>query len=825
MAVSTATDRGSLRRRSVAVLATAALGLVTFAGPAQATSGPTVPLAQPVSATATAAGLATDDNSGLTPTPTPDMPAPLIATAEPEAQAIAAKYQADAQAVTAEASAAKAEEGPLETRAADVQTREANLDAQFASTQARTNTLNGQADALNTAIATHNGEPHQFRLPAQASQLAAYNQEKANLEAQQANLQSQFNALTAQTTQLQSAQAQAGADQAKVNADIQKHNAAVAALQTQITNLKAERQACVAKIAALLQNTLPGTQTGGASPLATAGGDQSAPASVLAPTPQARALPSGGGDQAAPAQVGTYAVATGATGTAGAQAGPAQTGTAPPLTVTQTTVATYLPPAAIAGMSADQAANVNPVQTYGALIPEPSGNYAVLQLLPPAGTTAPPGQQAYTNAINKGAKATTYIAGKPVVVDHVVQASPMPTANQGADTARPALASPLAAASPWAPALAQPGAVVGPPVGITALPKLLAQRGLGKLANQFDLEYAPVLVDANGNPTYAVAPVDAQGNPALGATGKPIIRLSNLALQNATQAASAFANAALIGSSAYSPCPEHSFSGSTRVLMADGGTEPIADVHAGDLIENARPGGGTEVHRVDQVHVTTTDTDFVDVLVGSNTPGGGGTVTGTANHPYYDAGTGGFVDAGALRSGDRLQSSAGTQATVRGVRSHVGPIVTYDLTIDGLHTYYVVAGDTPVLVHNCGGQGLGRQVLGDGVSNHILAGHRYPGGINSQGNPQDPFPQSWTDDDILNAVADVLTDPNSARTWKTGSAKWAPKTGLTHRGDPAVQDVIGTVTVKGVPVKIDVRFEPLTDKVLTAFPIGTLQRP
>ena len=30
-------------------------------------------------------------------------------------------------------------------------------------------------------------------------------------------------------------------------------------------------------------------------------------------------------------------------------------------------------------------------------------------------------------------------------------------------------------------------------------------------------------------------------------------------------------------------------------------------------------------------------------------------------------------------------------------------MVTYNLTIDGLHTYYVEAGTTPVLVHNCGG--------------------------------------------------------------------------------------------------------------------------
>ncbi|MGQ5652507.1 hypothetical protein ACUJ8H_21070, partial [Streptomyces sp. EKR5.2] len=28
--------------------------------------------------------------------------------------------------------------------------------------------------------------------------------------------------------------------------------------------------------------------------------------------------------------------------------------------------------------------------------------------------------------------------------------------------------------------------------------------------------------------------------------------------------------------------------------------------------------------------------------------------------------------------------------------------VTYDLTVGGLHTYYVLAGATPVLVHNSG---------------------------------------------------------------------------------------------------------------------------
>jgi len=43
-----------------------------------------------------------------------------------------------------------------------------------------------------------------------------------------------------------------------------------------------------------------------------------------------------------------------------------------------------------------------------------------------------------------------------------------------------------------------------------------------------------------------------------------------------------------------------------------------------------------------------------------------------------------------------------TAATITGVRRYHSTTVTYDLTINDLHTYYVEAGTTPVLVHNCG---------------------------------------------------------------------------------------------------------------------------
>jgi len=44
----------------------------------------------------------------------------------------------------------------------------------------------------------------------------------------------------------------------------------------------------------------------------------------------------------------------------------------------------------------------------------------------------------------------------------------------------------------------------------------------------------------------------------------------------------------------------------------------------------------------------------------------------------------------------------GATAEVTTVQPYNQTETTYDLTIDGLHTYYVDAGATAVLVHNCG---------------------------------------------------------------------------------------------------------------------------
>ncbi|MET7810207.1 EndoU domain-containing protein [Streptomyces sp. NPDC005395] len=121
----------------------------------------------------------------------------------------------------------------------------------------------------------------------------------------------------------------------------------------------------------------------------------------------------------------------------------------------------------------------------------------------------------------------------------------------------------------------------------------------------------------------------------------------------------------------------------------------------------------------------------------------------------------------------------------------------------------MLAGATPVLVHNSSCPGIGRQLIGDKDSQHILDRHAYPGLPGKT-----VFPKGWSDDEILDAVADVATSPNSTRVWKTGSANYAEKTLRTRKGDPAVQAITGEV--RGVT--IEVRYEPLTGRVLTAFP-------
>ncbi|MFF9626852.1 LamG-like jellyroll fold domain-containing protein [Streptomyces griseosporeus] len=146
--------------------------------------------------------------------------------------------------------------------------------------------------------------------------------------------------------------------------------------------------------------------------------------------------------------------------------------------------------------------------------------------------------------------------------------------------------------------------------------------------------------------------------------------------------------------------PRHSFTGLTGVLMANGTVKPISEVKAGDWVLTAEPGKKKkEKHKVKEVIVTKTDRDYVDVVVA--TKSGPKTIQTTKHHQFYEISRNAWTQAGDLKAGQKLQNGDGAPAQIVKIKSYTAQRITYDLSVDGLHTYHVLAGDIAVLVHNC----------------------------------------------------------------------------------------------------------------------------
>jgi hypothetical protein len=144
----------------------------------------------------------------------------------------------------------------------------------------------------------------------------------------------------------------------------------------------------------------------------------------------------------------------------------------------------------------------------------------------------------------------------------------------------------------------------------------------------------------------------------------------------------------------------HSFAPTTRVVMADGSTKPIAEINIGDKVKATDPATGkTEAKPVMALHLNRDKALTTVTLVAAG--GATAVLATTQNHPFWDATSKTWVEAAKLVSGTSTTSSAeGAAQTVTRVDNHVGSQIMRDLTVADIHTYYVVAGGTPVLVHN-----------------------------------------------------------------------------------------------------------------------------
>jgi len=147
-------------------------------------------------------------------------------------------------------------------------------------------------------------------------------------------------------------------------------------------------------------------------------------------------------------------------------------------------------------------------------------------------------------------------------------------------------------------------------------------------------------------------------------------------------------------------CRTNSFVPGTEVLMADGSTKPIAEGELGDWVRAGDPETGESGPRqVVDLIVGDGEKQLVDIYTDS----GGGTLIATEGHPFWVDDQGRWIDAGELGPGDRLLLVDGTTVAVSEIRDRTAVQRVHNLTIAGIHTYYVEVGDSPVLVHNAKG--------------------------------------------------------------------------------------------------------------------------
>ncbi|MEK8106459.1 polymorphic toxin-type HINT domain-containing protein [Micromonospora sp. M12] len=139
--------------------------------------------------------------------------------------------------------------------------------------------------------------------------------------------------------------------------------------------------------------------------------------------------------------------------------------------------------------------------------------------------------------------------------------------------------------------------------------------------------------------------------------------------------------------------------------MGDGFTKAIEDIALGDMVLASDPETGkTEAREVVGLIVGQGYKDLVEVTVDTDGAKGdaSGSVIATDGHPFWVADLKEWVKAADLKPGQWLRTSAGTLVQVEAVRPFAQQRRVHNLTVDGIHTYHVLADLTPILVHNCG---------------------------------------------------------------------------------------------------------------------------
>ncbi|MGI5289165.1 DNRLRE domain-containing protein [Nonomuraea polychroma] len=152
----------------------------------------------------------------------------------------------------------------------------------------------------------------------------------------------------------------------------------------------------------------------------------------------------------------------------------------------------------------------------------------------------------------------------------------------------------------------------------------------------------------------------------------------------------------------------NSFSPDTGVLMADGSVKPISDIEVGDEVSAIDPETGqADGKPVVALIVGSGEKNLVQINLEADSASKASRIVATDKHPFWVEKLARWVHATDLQPGMWLRTSAGTLVQIKAIKRWTGQKRVRNLTVADLHTYYVLAGNQAVLVHNAGPCHLG----------------------------------------------------------------------------------------------------------------------
>ncbi|WP_327730336.1 polymorphic toxin-type HINT domain-containing protein [Streptomyces sp. NBC_00487] len=226
----------------------------------------------------------------------------------------------------------------------------------------------------------------------------------------------------------------------------------------------------------------------------------------------------------------------------------------------------------------------------------------------------------------------------------------------------------------------------------------------------------------------------------------------------------------------------NSFVPGTEVLMADGSTKPIEDVEIGDKVaasdvetDDAQSRTVTRTIEGEGTKHLVTLTVDTDGRAGDKTS----TITATDGHPFWLPDVGQWVEAGELEPGQWLSTGSGSWIRITAVATRTTAATVHNLGVAGVHTYHVLAGATPVLVHNCGLEdvagSLGSRGPGDPTRGQVV--NIGDSGVSRVGQPVQSGRSGVTDDinDFLMDSPDItnpMSGPHASATHVETTVAW-----------------------------------------------------